>query len=41
VSTYDLYTTPVEPGTWDVPATEAARFSWEYEDPGGLGTSRV
>jgi P-aminobenzoate N-oxygenase AurF len=32
VSTYDLYTTPVEPGTWDVPATGAARFSWEYED---------
>jgi len=32
VSTYDLYTTAVEPGTWDVPATGAARFSWEYED---------
>src|SRR5579859_4883221 len=32
MSTYDLYTTPVEPGTWDVPAAGAARFSWEYED---------
>ena len=32
VSTYDLYTTPVDPGTWDVPATGAARFSWEYDD---------
>jgi hypothetical protein len=32
VSTYELYTTPVEPGTWDVPATGAARFSWEYDD---------
>jgi len=32
VSTYDLYTTPVEPGTWDVPATGAARFSWEYDE---------
>jgi hypothetical protein len=32
VSTYDLYTTPVPPGTWDVPATGAARFSWEYDD---------
>jgi P-aminobenzoate N-oxygenase AurF len=32
MSTYDLYTTPVEPGTWDVPATGAARFSWEYDD---------
>jgi len=32
VSTYDLYTTPVAPGTWDVPATGAARFSWEYDD---------
>jgi P-aminobenzoate N-oxygenase AurF len=32
VSTYDMYTTPVERGTWDVPATGASRFSWEYED---------
>ncbi|HJY97720.1 MAG TPA: hypothetical protein VJ371_22465, partial [Streptosporangiaceae bacterium] len=27
MSTYDLYTTPVEPGTWDVPAAGAARFA--------------
>jgi len=32
VSTYDLYTTPVEAGTWDVPSTGAARFSWEYDE---------
>jgi hypothetical protein len=32
VSTYDLYTTPVDRGTWDVPSTGAARFSWEYDD---------
>jgi hypothetical protein len=32
VSTYDLYATPVEPGTWDVPAAGAARFSWEYDE---------
>src|SRR2546430_1949006 len=32
VSTYDLYTTPVDTGTWDVPSTGAARFSWEYDD---------
>jgi hypothetical protein len=32
VSTYDLYTRPVAPGTWDVPAAGAARFSWEYDD---------
>src|SRR6266851_8222901 len=32
VSTYDHYTTPVAPGTWDVPSTGAARFSWEYDD---------
>jgi len=33
VSTYDLYTSPVPPGTWDVPAAgAAARFSWEYDD---------
>ena len=32
MSTYDLYTTPVAPGTWDVPAAGAARFSWEYDD---------
>ncbi|HXC85415.1 MAG TPA: ferritin-like domain-containing protein [Trebonia sp.] len=32
MSTYDMYTTPVEHGTWDVPASGAARFSWEYDD---------
>ena len=32
MSTYDLYTRPVPPGTWDVPAAGAARFSWEYDD---------
>ena len=32
MSTYDLYTTPVEAGTWDVPSTGAARFSWEYDE---------
>jgi hypothetical protein len=37
VSTYDRYATPVEPGTWDVPATGATRFSWEYDD----GRSRL
>ena len=37
MSTYDHYATPVEPGTWDVPSTGAARFSWEYDD----GRSRL
>jgi P-aminobenzoate N-oxygenase AurF len=32
VSTYDIYTTPVSRDTWDVPASGAARFSWEYDD---------
>jgi hypothetical protein len=32
VSTYDAYTIPVEPGTWDIPAAGATRFSWEYDD---------
>jgi hypothetical protein len=32
VSTYDLYTSPVGRGTWDVPSTGAVRFSWEYDD---------
>ncbi len=32
MSTYDRYTSPVEPGTWDVPAAGAARFTWEYDD---------
>ena len=31
MSTYDMYTSPVAAGTWDVPATGAARFSWEYD----------
>jgi hypothetical protein len=31
VSTYDMYTSPVAAGTWDVPAAGAARFSWEYD----------
>jgi hypothetical protein len=37
VSTYDHYTTPVGPGTWDVPAAGATRFSWEYD----AGRSRL
>jgi len=32
VSTYDRYTTPLPPGTWDVPAAGATRFSWEYDN---------
>jgi hypothetical protein len=32
MSTYDLYTSPVDRGTWEVPSTGAARFSWEYDD---------
>jgi hypothetical protein len=32
VSTYDHYATPVAPGTWDVPAAGATRFSWEYDE---------
>ena len=32
MSTYDHYATPVQPGTWDVPAAGATRFSWEYDD---------
>jgi hypothetical protein len=32
VSTYDHYTMPVPPGTWDVPAAGATRFSWEYDN---------
>jgi hypothetical protein len=31
VSTYEHYTTPVEPGTWDIPASGAVRFNWEYD----------
>ncbi len=37
MSTYDHYATPVAPGTWDIPATGAARFSWEY----GNGRGRL
>ena len=37
MATYDHYTTPVPPGTWDVPAAGATRFSWEYDD----GRSRL
>ncbi len=32
MTTYDRYTTPVPPGTWDVPAAGATRFNWEYDD---------
>jgi len=32
VSTYDHYTTPVPPGTWDVPAAGSTRLSWEYDE---------
>ena len=32
MATYDHYTTPVPPGTWDVPAAGATRFSWEYDN---------
>ena len=35
MSTYEHYTTPVPAGTWDVPASGAARFSWEYDDGRG------
>ena len=31
MSTYDMYTSPVATETWDIPATGAARFSWEYD----------
>ena len=37
MSSYDHYATPVAPGTWDIPATGAARFSWEY----GNGRDRL
>jgi hypothetical protein len=32
MSTYDHYVSTVERGTWDVPATGAARFNWEYDN---------
>jgi hypothetical protein len=35
VSTYDHYATEVAPGTWDVPAAGATRFSWEYDNGRG------
>ena len=31
MSTYGMYTSPVSTDTWDVPASGAARFSWEYD----------
>ena len=31
MSTYDMYSSPVATETWDVPASGAARFSWEYD----------
>jgi len=32
VSTYDLYTSPVDRDTWDVAMAGDARFTWEYDD---------
>ncbi|MGY3679714.1 ferritin-like domain-containing protein [Streptomyces sp. TE33382] len=32
MSTHDLYTTAPEEPLWQVPATGAARFSWDYDD---------
>jgi len=32
MSTHELYVTPVELQTWDVEASGAARFTWEYDD---------
>ncbi|MEI7034653.1 ferritin-like domain-containing protein [Streptomyces pratensis] len=32
MSTHDLYTTPPPEPLWEVPATGAARFSWDYDD---------
>ena len=37
MTTYNHYATPVEPGTWDVPAAGTTKFSWEYDD----GRSRL
>ena len=37
MSTYDHYTVPVEPGTWDIPAAGSVRLSWEYDE----GRSRL
>jgi len=32
MSTHELYVTPAEMSTWDVEASGAARFTWEYDD---------
>ncbi|WP_405806105.1 ferritin-like domain-containing protein [Streptomyces sp. NBC_00210] len=32
MSTHDRYTNAPESSLWEIPATGAARFSWEYED---------
>ncbi|MEU5035714.1 MULTISPECIES: diiron oxygenase [Streptomyces] len=32
MSTHELYTTPPAEPIWQVPATGAARFSWDYDD---------
>jgi para-aminobenzoate N-oxygenase AurF len=32
VTMHDRYSSPVDLGTWDVPGTGAARFTWEYDD---------
>ena len=32
MSTYERYVLPADRRTWDVPASGAARFSWEYDD---------
>ena len=32
MTSYDLYTSPVPEGTWNVPMAGDARFSWEYHD---------
>ncbi|WP_405716578.1 MULTISPECIES: ferritin-like domain-containing protein [unclassified Streptomyces] len=32
MSTHDLYTTAPEAPSWQVPASGAARFSWDYDD---------
>jgi P-aminobenzoate N-oxygenase AurF len=37
MATYDHYAMPVPPGTWNVPAAGATRFSWEYDE----GRSRL
>ena len=32
MSTHDLYTSPVQDATWNVPMTGDTRFTWEYDD---------